>query len=90
MEMACGNCDWTGTDAECEMADDVWERHETGCIYSNEQCPECGALCYPTDTAQSFPYIGPRDEQAWADWLRIHIGDANALAVARCLIGKED
>lgn len=85
-EMACGNCEWTGTDEQCVMADDVRERHETGCIYSSEECPECGSLCYPTDTAQSFPYIGPHDELGWADWLRQHIGEANALAVARRLI----
>lgn len=56
MRLHCEDCDWTGTDDEANPAQDITERHSIGCIYSDMECPKCGALCYPIKATESFPW----------------------------------
>jgi hypothetical protein len=39
---ACRNCSWTGT--KPVPAKDPWARHEPGDVFSDRECPACGAL----------------------------------------------
>lgn len=40
----CQNCDWEGDDPN--SVDDSYQRFEPGDIYTDAQCPECGALAH--------------------------------------------
>lgn len=82
MQMQCENCGWLGDDKECEPARDLGERHELGCIFSGEECPECGSLAYPVDRKEVYPWLADDDARGWAEYLIVHIGADHALAVA--------
>jgi hypothetical protein len=43
----CQNCDWQG---ECAVpARDLHKRHLPGDVFSDLECPKCGALVHPLD-----------------------------------------
>ena len=42
----CDNCDWKGTETECNEAKDLSERLDPGCEVPAGECPECGCLAY--------------------------------------------
>lgn len=47
----CQDCDWKGEDAV--PARDVLARHAPGDVFSDLECPECGALVQPSDSADA-------------------------------------
>ena len=49
MRVECQNCRTFLEDSECREAKDLLERHSFGDIFSDLECPKCGALCYPID-----------------------------------------
>lgn len=42
----CQNCNWTGTDDDCEEVSDFWGRVSPGEVMPYGECPACGALCH--------------------------------------------
>lgn len=49
-QYACGNCDYID---EKEMMKDLsthhlYERFQPGDIFTDKECPKCGALCFPS------------------------------------------
>ena len=54
-QVQCDNCQWTGDHGEANMAKKLWERMEPGGIYTDVECPECGALAFPLDDADPEP-----------------------------------
>lgn len=73
MKVECQNCEKVLEDSECREAKDLLERHSFGDIFSDLECPRCGALCYPVNTGwerefvqellTEFPSLDPvRDE----------------------------
>lgn len=43
----CDNCEHKGQGVELPDARDLFQRLEPGGIYTNKECPHCGALCFP-------------------------------------------
>lgn len=66
-EVQCQNCGWAGEYGQCLPAKDIGERHTLGDVFSNIECPDCGALCYPDDPTEVSPWW---DEEAGAKLLR--------------------
>lgn len=54
--LACQNCGWKGSENDADEADNVSLRHSLGDLYSDQECPECQALCYPVHPTQHFPW----------------------------------
>lgn len=50
MRYKCDNCDWSGLEEQAVDAEDLPERLTPGCIYTDKECPHCGALAYPYKT----------------------------------------
>ena len=48
----CQNCQWDGPQEACKPAKDVHMRHVPGDVFSDLECPECGALCFPVHVAE--------------------------------------
>lgn len=44
----CDNCSYMATAKELPDAKDLWQRLTPGGIYTDKECPECGALCFPS------------------------------------------
>ena len=44
--MKCGNCEWQGGYREANPAQRLHWRLALGDIYTDVECPECGALAY--------------------------------------------
>ena len=55
LKVECQNCSWKGTEDKCKPAKDVECRHELGDIFSDIECPKCGALCYPVNPKETSP-----------------------------------
>ena len=49
----CDNCGFTAEPEELPDAKDLWQRLTPGGIYTNKECPECGALCFPGKLEQA-------------------------------------
>jgi hypothetical protein len=49
----CQNCDWQGERAV--PARDLLKRHRPGDVFSDLECPECGALVHPLDGEERRP-----------------------------------
>jgi predicted RNA-binding Zn-ribbon protein involved in translation (DUF1610 family) len=43
----CDNCGYTAAADDLPEAKDLWQRLTPGGIYTDKECPECGALCFP-------------------------------------------
>lgn len=56
MRLACANCSWKGPEERAKEAQDLTMRHEVGSLYSDRECPKCGALCFPTDRTKAYPF----------------------------------
>lgn len=48
MNLKCDNCDYVCTDGNANLVKDLLQRVESGGIMPGGECPECGALMYPT------------------------------------------
>lgn len=46
---ACQNCDWRGPTVDTREIKDLHQRVDPGEPMPSGECPECGALCQPTD-----------------------------------------
>lgn len=46
---ACQDCNWRGPDTELREIKDLYQRVDPGEPMPSGECPECGALCQPTD-----------------------------------------
>jgi hypothetical protein len=46
---ACQDCNWRGPDTELREIKDLYQRVEPGEPMPSGACPECGALCQPTE-----------------------------------------
>lgn len=88
MNLTCANCDWEGTDEQTKPASDIEERHTIGCIYSDQECPECGALCYPTDPSESFPWSPFVTYKNDAE-KRVHEAAPDLLAALEAIVARE-
>ncbi len=53
-ELECANCGRTST-LGWLAAEHIQQRHELGDTYSDLQCPDCGALAFPTVPASVTP-----------------------------------
>jgi ribosomal protein L37E len=49
MKLKCANCGFTADEKKMNPAQDIFERNDIGCAYSDLECPKCGALCFPVD-----------------------------------------
>ena len=49
MIVHCQNCGWTGDYNDAVPAHEITQRHSIGDIYSDVECPDCAALCYPVE-----------------------------------------
>jgi hypothetical protein len=58
----CANCTWVGSEAQTVDAPDALLRHSIGDIFSDRECPECGALCYPLKSAKKKARAKPLHE----------------------------
>ena len=45
-KVSCGNCDWTGTEDDCNEIEHLSERVGAGETMPAGECPECGALAH--------------------------------------------
>ena len=45
-KVACGNCDWRGTEDDCNEIEDLHQRVGPGETMPAGECPECGALAH--------------------------------------------
>jgi predicted RNA-binding Zn-ribbon protein involved in translation (DUF1610 family) len=45
----CQGCDKVLDYDDCESAEHISERIYIGDPYTDAQCPDCGALCYPDE-----------------------------------------
>lgn len=50
MICVCPSCDHKDEYDNLPEARDIEQRHEIGVPYSDVECPECGALCYPEES----------------------------------------
>jgi hypothetical protein len=48
----CANCGFTAEWKDLPPAREIEERHFIGDIFSDVECPECGALCFPVKTPE--------------------------------------
>lgn len=48
----CNNCEHTDDYRSLPQARDLLERFEPGETYTDVECPQCGALCFPVDVAE--------------------------------------
>ena len=55
----CDNCQKKWTESECNQAKHILSRVERGSIFTDLECPECGALCYSIGTER------PQQEDHW-------------------------
>lgn len=44
----CDNCGAKWADDGMDQIEDYWQRLDPGGVVPSGQCPDCGALCYPT------------------------------------------
>lgn len=51
--LTCDCCDYAAEADDLPDAEDLTQRLEYGCPYTNKECPECGALCYPEENPAS-------------------------------------
>ena len=47
MRFKCENCDFSGQESKFKPAERLGERLDPGGVYTDRECPECGALAYP-------------------------------------------
>ena len=72
MRVKCQDCKKVLEDSECKDAKDLLERHTLGDIFSDLECPYCGALCDSVNTGwekefvrrllENFPGLHPKSE----------------------------
>jgi len=43
----CENCAFEGSRESCAEARDLWERVTPGDVFTDRECPKCGALAFP-------------------------------------------
>jgi len=78
VNVACQDCDWTGTESQCKEIDDFHERVSAGEIMPYGQCPECGALCH----AEAPDYVPTTLYLSAADHVRT--GKTKTFAMELC------
>lgn len=54
-QFRCQDCQHTGDYASFPFADDVLLRMEVGDVFTNAECPKCGALAYPVEPETALP-----------------------------------
>ena len=60
MHCQCQNCGFSDDAENLPPARDVLLRHSLGDVFSNVECPKCGALCVPidgNDETESFAMV---------------------------------
>ena len=45
----CGNCGYQADHENLPEAQDLYDRVDVGGIFTDVECPECGALCFPVE-----------------------------------------
>lgn len=50
MIFVCANCGYKDEYNNLPPAKDIEKRHDPGDAYSDVECPQCGALCFPDET----------------------------------------
>lgn len=51
MKLKCQNCRFTADEGEFPDAERILERHLIGDMFSDLECPVCGALAFPLEEA---------------------------------------
>ena len=59
----CDNCSKQFTEDQCNEAKDILMRMERGSIFTDLECPECGALCY--SVGEKAEPDEPMNPQRW-------------------------
>lgn len=57
MRVKCQDCKKVLEDSECKDAKDLLERHTLGDIFSDLECPYCGALCDSVNTGWEKEFV---------------------------------
>lgn len=55
MKLKCDNCSREGEEEGFTDANDLWQRLEIGGIYTDKECPDCGALAFPIAKKKTNP-----------------------------------
>ncbi len=60
----CQNCSKVWPYHTLPKAKDILQRHEPGDMFSDVECPDCGALCFPenSDAERFFGRLDPKDQ----------------------------
>lgn len=45
--LQCDNCNFTARTWQMQPVKDIGQRIDVGGVYTDKECPHCGALCYP-------------------------------------------
>lgn len=57
----CNNCGHVAPRDEMKDAQDLLERMEVGDVFTDKECPECGALAHPVDEPDEFDALPEGD-----------------------------
>ena len=52
----CDNCEGVWDESELPQAKDILMRQSLGGTFSDVECPDCGALCFPLEGADLLQY----------------------------------
>jgi len=58
MKYECDNCNHQGTEENLPDVKKLFSRLTVGGIFTDKECPKCGALCFPI----TFPKVAPAPE----------------------------
>lgn len=91
MKVQCQDCKKILEDSECKDAKDLLQRHTLGDIFSDLECPDCGALCDLVNTGwekefvrrllENFPGLHPNtgDQEVngadLVDWISLYMNE---------------
>lgn len=54
MRLSCQNCEFEAAVDAFHEATGIEVRHTMGDVYSDKECPECGALAFPKDAEMAL------------------------------------
>ena len=57
MRVSCSSCDFEAEAAEADRATAVLARVRLGELFSDVECPTCGALCFPSEPEDRWPFV---------------------------------
>ena len=66
----CDNCEHTAAYDDLPNATDLLQRLTPGCVFTDKECPVCGALCFPEKPA---PTDGPIPEHSAAAQMSLNV-----------------